>query len=237
MKIFENNDKDVFVKKMEKNKYLIQIPYNKQTKQGQKRKIFWTNFPWHNLKIIKMSSSKDELRDVVVQSESIMTLPEFLSRKKNNIGYSLALQLFTDIGNQLKTLEQFNIFISAFSLDDIVVIGEHFFLMEDTKNISVLYSDKIIIQIDQLNLIKNWKKNKFVGPEVYSLSSLPAEISIKSSYYNIASLVVYVLFKKYIDRKKNNIEEILENIKNTKLYWGLKRCLELNVENRYFLLI
>ena len=73
MRIFENEDKDVFIEKLEKNKYLLKIPYNKDTKQGSKRKIFWTNFPWRNIKIIKMSSSKEEIRDVVIQSESIQT--------------------------------------------------------------------------------------------------------------------------------------------------------------------
>ena len=236
MKIFENNDKDVFIKKLEQNKYLIQIPYNKQTKQGQKRKIFWTNFPWHNLKIIKMSSTKDELRDVIVQSESVMTLSEFLTRKKHNIGYPLAMRLFTDVGNQLKTLEQFNIFIAPLSFEDIVIIGNHFFIMEDTKNIAV-FSNKITLQMTQTKMVHEWKKNKFVGPEILKLKSLPADVSIKSSYYNIASLVIFVLFKKYVDHNKDTLEEILQNIKNTKLYWALIRCLEENVNDRFFLII
>jgi|TARA_R110001592_G_scaffold93064_2_gene270511 hypothetical protein len=236
MRIFENEDKDVFIEKLEKNKYLLKIPYNKDTKQGSKRKIFWTNFPWRNIKIIKMSSSKEEIRDVVIQSESIQTLSEFLTRRKFNIGYKLALQLFTDIGNQLKTLEQFNIYLGPLDLKDIVVIDEHFFIMEDTKNIAV-FSTKLRLQMNQMKMIKKWQQNKFSAPEITNIKSLPVDIPIQSSYYNIASLLVYSLFKKHIDLKKDNTDEILENIKNTKLYWGIKRCLVAQPEERYFLII
>lgn len=236
MRIFENADKDVFIEKMEKHKYLLKIPFNKETEQGSKRKIFWTNFPWHNIKIIKMSSTKDEVRDVIIKSESIQTLSEFLTRRNFNMGYKLALQLFTDIGNQLKTLEQFNIYLGPLDLKDIVVIGEHFFIMEDTKNISV-FSTKLRLQMNQMKMIKKWTKNKFSAPEIVNIKSLPADISVKSSYYNIAALLVYSLFKKHIDLKKNNVEDILENIKNTKLYWSIKRCLVVKPEERYFLII
>ena len=41
MKIFQNKDKEVFIKKTGQNKYLINIPYDKITKTGQKRKVFW----------------------------------------------------------------------------------------------------------------------------------------------------------------------------------------------------
>ena len=236
MKIFESNDKDVFIKKIRKNRYLIQIPYNKTTKLGQKRKIFWDNFPWLNLKIVEKRSSKEEIRDIIIQSEAVQTLPDFLAGKNHNIGYQLGLQLFTDIGNQLKTLEQFNIYLGPLDLKDIVVIGEHFFIMEDTKNITV-FSTKLRLQMNQMKMIKKWTKNKFSAPEIVNIKSLPADISVKSSYYNIAALLVYSLFKKHIDLKKNNVEDILENIKNTKLYWSIKRCLVVKPEERYFLII
>jgi len=237
MKIFESNDKDVFIKKIRKNRYLIQIPYNKTTKLGQKRKIFWDNFPWLNLKIVEKRSSKEEIRDIIIQSEVVQTLPDFLAGKNHNIGYQLGLQLFTDIGNQLKTLEQFNIYLSPLDLKDIVVIGEHFFIMNDSKNV-VFFSDTIDIETNKLKIIHKWQKNKFVGPEIKQIKSLPASISIRSSYYNIGALVVYALFKKYIDTENlKNVESILENIKETKLYWALKRCLEPEAKKRYILII
>ena len=240
MKIFESDDKDVFIKKLRKNRYLIQIPYNKNTSIGQKRKIFWDNFPWSNLKIVEKGSSKEELRDIIIQTEAVQTLPEFFARKNYNIGYQMALRLFTDIGNQLKTLEQFNIYLAPLDLKDIVVIGEHFFIMEDAKNV-VFYSNVIELKTNMLKIIHKWQKNKFIGPEISQIKSLPETISIRSSYYNIGALVVYVLFKKYVDPTSSNLQEnietIIENIKETKLYWALKRSMEPETKDRYILII
>ena len=36
---------------------------------------------------------------------------------------------------------------------------------------------------------------------------------------------------------EDEVETIIENIKETKLYWALKRCLEVKAENRFILLI
>ena len=147
MKIFQNKDKEVFIKKTGQNKYLINIPYDKITKTGQKRKVFWVNFPWWNLKILKKTDLNNGSREIIVQAETIQTLSEFLSKKKYNISYQIALQLFTDIGNQIKTLEQFSLYISPFDLNNIVVIGEHFFFLEDTSNINFSNQIRYSIQI------------------------------------------------------------------------------------------
>jgi hypothetical protein len=241
MKIFQNKDKEVFIKKTGQNKYLINIPYDKITKTGQKRKVFWVNFPWWNLKILKKTDLNNGSREIIVQAETIQTLPEFLSKKKYNISYQFALQLFTDIGNQIKTLEQFSLYISPFDLNNIVVIGEHFFFMEDTSNINFLNSNTIKINPTQLTLIHSWQKNKFSSLEIRKIKSLPQIIPIKSSYFNLGALVVFCLFKKYINveskKMEDEVETIIENIKETKLYWALKRCLEVKAENRFILLI
>lgn len=70
----------------------------------------------------------------------------------------------------------------------------------------------------------------FSNPELFNIKSLPCEVNYKSCYYSLGSLVVYCLINSYLlvgneIKSDAEIEKSLSPIKNTKMYWFLKRCL------------
>ena len=129
MLIYENKDKDTKVSKIKKNEFLFIVPYDKPRKTKEKRKIFWVNFPWNKLKIIKKETEK-EIRKITISAEYIQTLDELLKKQKT-LEYDTVVTLFTELGNQIKTLENFGLITLPFTLKDILVVDNHFFIIED----------------------------------------------------------------------------------------------------------
>ena len=234
MLIYENKDKDTKVSKIKKNEFLFIVPYDKPRKTKEKRKIFWVNFPWNKLKIIKKETEK-EIRKITISAEYIQTLDELLKKQKT-LEYDTVVTLFTELGNQIKTLENFGLITLPFTPKDILVVDNHFFIIEDGLNKKTTTKT---VSIKQPQIITKMKQNKLIAPEIKEIDAIPAKIHMNSSYYNLASLAIYCLFKKHITNSDDpsEIEEVLQNIFETKLYWGLKRCLISNREKRQFLMI
>ena len=74
----------------------------------------------------------------------------------------------------------------------------------------------------------------FNNPEIIKIKELPSKINYKCSYYSLGLLIGYCLFGSDILEK--NIEEILESISFTKLYFFLKRCFD-NLDERCLLFV
>ena len=143
-----------------------------------------------------------------------MNLREYLTKSKFKISYNDALQIFTNVSEQLKSLEQDKIVFSL-SLDDIIKnpddnweITDNKFFKKGTTKITINNKD-------------------FLSPELEAGGHTES-----SGWYSLASIIAYCLTgKRDIE---NNFEE-LESIRETKLYWALKRIL--NNEKRAILLI
>jgi hypothetical protein len=82
----------------------------------------------------------------------------------------------------------------------------------------------------------------FSNPEILKLTTLPGSINYKCSYYSLGTLVVFCLLKQYLlvgneVKSVEEIENIIGPLKNTKLYWFIKRCLDDKIDKRSLLLI
>ena len=133
-----------------------------------------------------------------------MKLKEYLKDSHFTLTYSDALLLFTNIGEEMKSLEQNGVVIYALSLNDIIRDKNKFSISKEKINSSK--QKKVSI-----------KKKDFTSPEIDS-----SMLSEKSGIYSLASLVAYCLTgKKDIEKKFKE----LETIRETKLYWALKRAL------------
>jgi hypothetical protein len=71
---------------------------------------------------------------------------------------------------------------------------------------------------------------------------LPSEVDYKCCYYSLGSLVVFSLLHIYLLvgnelKTSEEINEIIEPLYNTKIYWFLKRCLDDDINNRKLLLV
>ena len=84
----------------------------------------------------------------------------------------------------------------------------------------------------------------YMSPEHWSIKEIPANIHYKACYYSLACLIIhgYTNIKddiKDINNMNNNINHKLEllPIKDTKLYYLLKRCITEDIKNRCILYI
>ena len=144
-----------------------------------------------------------------------MNLRDFLTKSKFKISYNEALQIFIEVSTQMKSLEQQGKMVFSLSLDDIIkgekdnweIVGKKIFKEGSMK-----------ITID---------KKDFLSPELEGGTHTKT-----SGRYSLASIVAYCLTGK---RDIENNFEDLESIRETKLYWALKRIF--NNRKRPLLLI
>lgn len=196
--------------------------------EGEHRR-FWVNFPWSILSIINQEKVDDLKKSFTIRADTIETLEHFIKERKNRLSYDESIVLLYDIGNQLQTLERFNMAIPFLDIKDIIVVDKrHFFYLNDSK-IHWFSGDKMI----EINTI--YKKGQFISPEFSDMQNIPSNIHYKTGFYSLASIVVFAMFNKYITQE--NKMEVLDPINTTKLYWALLRMLEYIPSDRYYLII
>jgi len=87
------------------------------------------------------------------------------------------------------------------------------------------------------------KNDFFLSPELKTLKVIPSQTHYKTSYYSLACLIIYSLITKdvktYTIEESDNISDMLEciSIKETKLYYLLKRCLHEEPSKRSILFL
>ena len=195
-----------------------------------KYKKFWVNFPIAWFRLIKDKSNKDsKSREYTIRAHKMEMLDGFVKKHKY-IPYDICLSMLRDIGNQIQSLEMFNIGIPFLKLSDILVVDSKHFFIVNTDRILPLSNSTITISTP-------YKRTPFFSPELQNLTGIPSNVHWKSSYYSLASLIVYCLTHKHILGSIEVPGEILDKIYATKLYWALMRCLVVEPDDRYYLII
>ena len=210
--------------KLSKGRYKLDVEWD-----GLQKK-FWVNFPFSLIKVIKRedAGANKERRVFTIQADHVATLEELLKHNRD-FNYSECLSLLYDVGNQLQSLERFNLGIAFLRPNDIVAIGSHFMFMNG--HILLPISNK------EMTIEEPYKRTPFFSPEMQNLTGIPSQISFKSGYYSLASLVVFCLTGRHIATAEESSGEILDKLYATKLYWALERCLETNPRDRFYLII
>ena len=216
-------DAQVIITKKSKKEFMIHIK-----DWDGKYKKFWVNFPLSLLKLTK-KETENNMKEYTVRADKMEMLDDFLKRHKH-LSYNDCLALLYDIGNQIQSLEMFNIGIPFLKLSDILVVdSKHFFIVNTAR----------ILPISNKTLTINtpYKRTAFFSPELQNLTGIPSAVNWKSAYYSLASLVVYCLTHEHILGSKISPGEILDKLYATKLYWALLRCLKSKPRDRYYLII
>ncbi len=219
-------DTELEITKKNKKEFVIHI----QDWDGKYKK-FWVNFPLSLLKIIKKETGEKEnnAKIYTIRADKVEMLDDLIKRKKT-LSYNECLSLLYDIGNQIQSLEMFNIGIPFLKLSDILVVdSKHFFIVNTDRILSISNS--------MITINTPYKRTSFFSPEMQNLTGIPSNVNWKSAYYSLASLVVYCLTKEHILGSELSAGEILDKLYATKLYWALMRCLEPEPRDRYYLII
>ena len=170
----------------------------------------------------ELDVNNDELT-ITVLAEEINTLEHYLKKKPSIDDCQL---IFLFLMKQLKQLEANNVTILNYNLNDIIyfkINGKYSFYFLNNKHVFSFNKNKKIL------INKLFIKNDFLSPEGNNIKEIPNErMLISCAYWSLAKIIEYCL---------KNINKNLEDIKYTKLFWALQRCLKENPKHRYLLFI
>jgi len=201
--------KNISIKSLEDNKFLFEISDYLQNE------IFFNTF------LKKINVNIDTFK-ITIFADEINTL-EHLFNSCKEIDCE---NIFLFLSKQLKTLEKHNLTIPVYNLQDII-----YFKIGDNYSYYFLNSSHIFNVDKSRNIIINklFIKNEFTSNELQNLYEIPdTSILVTASYWSLAKITEYCLKK---------IDKTLFDIKYSKLYWALKKCLEQNPNHRYLIFI
>jgi hypothetical protein len=204
--------KNITITFLENNKYIFEIFEYIQ------HKTFFDTF-LNNINVKDKNNFK-----ITIFADEINTLDYLLN---NDIITEMDCKhIFLFLLKQLKNLEKDHLIIPVYNLKDII-----YFKMGDNYSYYFL-NNSYIFNIDKSkNIIINklFIKNEFASNELQNLFEIPnTSILATASYWSLAKLIEYCL---------KNINKTLLDIKYSKLYWALKKCLEKNPKHRYLIFI
>ena len=167
-------------------------------------------------------------------AQSVVLLEDYFL-KKPNIQYENTLFILFSISKQIISLENMGLTFYGFGPRDIIVVNDIYFFILNTNKL-------FFIENNGISLMIPFSKPYFASPELLNIHTLPTTISFKSIYYSLGVLLIKCMYNEYIlkgndIKTSQEIDAILKPIKETKLYWCLKRCLEIDPKDRYLLFI
>ena len=219
------------LKKIGKNKYKLTIEDHNVYKN------FWKN----NIKSLDVIEKDygDKMK-VIFKANEIITFKELLKIKKNKLGYKQSETLFIYFKEVMESLEKDNCSNMLLNLNEIFVMNPiqavpTYFYM-DTKYFLPIENEDIEISVPFM------KNNYFLSPELRKIKDIPSIINKNSIYYSIGVLISYSINKSFFKASKyeydtENIINNLDSIFETKLYYGVIRCLKNNPQDRFLLYI
>lgn len=202
----------------EKGKYLFSIELKKNPKNGILLKSLIDS------KLLGPGTTITTNFDKInFHSHKVTTL----EKKTKNLKYEEILNLLESLHKQINYLVKNNYTFYNFSLADIVVIEKH-----DKKVFICLNSEDLLEIHNQSIVFTNIfdTKKEFLAPEIKNISALPSKAHFKAILYALGKLCLHSLFPECDEDEKK-----LEQIKYTKLYWNILRCLSVDPDKRYLI--
>jgi hypothetical protein len=159
----------------------------------------------------------------------VTTLKEFRQTLTNpNVKYQKTLDLILSLGQQLEYLiETENVSFYEYNPENIIVIDEKIFV----------YFSNNVMRVSSSSSSSSGKRTMefrfpfiraphlLISPELTKIQSIPCTINHKTIYYSLGLLSTFFLLNERIE--EFHLDE-LNFLKNTKLYWLLLRCLDLD---------
>lgn len=168
--------------------------------------------------VVGNSLKNNEGTKIIFHASNVVTLADVLA--KRHLTYDEALVMVGFLTKQLMFLNERNVTILGFDLKDILVLNDvSLFFIASPMNVKGISGKKIDFDLP-------FYKPEFVSPLVADVSSIPSSVSCFVDRYSLAIVVIYAIGMSNMN---------LDLIKNTKLYWFLKRCLD-HYEGRLFLI-
>ena len=185
-------------------------------------------------KIITGATVTDDYMSLSFNATSVKSLKSFLN---SSLPYELVLKIIYQLSIQLKYLiETHNETFIGYNINNVIVI-------DDTTFVYISNEELCKIEVDQITITYPFSRNDFyISPDISNIKEIPSTVHYKSVFYSLGCLILDCLF--FTHEEANEDEErtphkILDKLpmKQTKLYYFLKRCLSEEPNNRYLLFI
>jgi hypothetical protein len=227
--IFKNDNLEL-IKLENTNKYIIQFRVNTHENAALIRSLVRT-------RIIQGATVTRDYLTLKFQAHSVETF--FSNNKIQKIKIPEVANILQTLANQLNYLLKYESkTIIGYAPNQIILIN---------GETPAFLGSQLIAELDPegenlatICCLFNTKEF-FAAPELLKINRLPAKVHYKSSYYSLASLIIYLLIYNQDNPHTfdNNPLSYLDKhpIKNTKLYWLLSRCLEEDPNKRSIIFI
>lgn len=185
-------------------------------------------------KLITGATVTDDYMSLSFNATSVKSLKTFL---KASLPYELVLKIIYQLSIQLKYLiETHNETFIGYNINNVIVIDETTFVYISNEELCK-------IEVEQITITYPFSRTDFyISPDISNIKEIPSTVHYKSVFYSLGCLILDCLLFK--DEEANEDEErtphkILDKLplKQTKLYYFLKRCLSEEPNNRYLLFI
>jgi hypothetical protein len=194
------------------------------------------------------------------EAVAVLTVRQYLARCQHATELYVALRLVHDLGRQMQALLSVGRGIACFSADDVLVITHRdsdAFAHSDDGALSdaqqdpqfLFLNDRLVFEVDDSDgalLIDRalHAADAFLPPELVDQAKdkdkdkdkVQAKVHFKAAYYSAAQLVIHFLLNVDVS-PDTDLNECLQPIKGTKLYWFLLRCLNRAPSERKYIYI
>lgn len=187
---------------------------------------FWVlnSVPTEDIKTTKVSDKIKILID--------MTLQEQLHTQQNRLHVHQCEQLMSDIHQQMMMLNNHNLSVAYFEIDDIVIIEGKYYFINDKKIVTTKNNQIVINKMYDLSLM-------FLPYELHNEQmsiTLPLKLHVNCYMYSLSLLTLYCLFNTSFKTRQEALS-VLNQIVGVELYWCIGRCLDTNPQKRKLLFI
>lgn len=186
-------------------------------------KINIQNIPFKTALVSCMKAYNIDFKESKTTLNTVLKMSDVKTHKITSIDQNSGLFL-KDMHLMLHFLNGVNHTIINCSLDDIVLVDNHYFFINPDKIIKLdgeIFTLEYPIQVDV-----------FSPPELHYMEELPQNLPLTTIYYNLASILYYFLTHKIYKKISD-----LDFIYYSPLYYCLKRMLYINPQDRKFLYI
>lgn len=195
-------------------------------------------------KFIKGSTCSDDYLLITFKAYDVQM---FTSYKENTEKPSICMvaNMVATLGGQMSDMIGKFMTFTGVNTENIIVVNDHIFLCLDVE---------LMREIDEQNNVTIFtpftSRDFFFSPEMKRATKLPFILHYKTAYFSLGCLLLYVLlsyddafYQEYLLSDSENMEQLFKKylanhpIKDTKLYWLIKRCLVEEPEKRVILFV
>jgi hypothetical protein len=183
-------------------------------------------------------NNNNDTSSLVIKTMSIKTFAQFKEQQKMINGsyklpYTTILNIISCLSKQLSyLLESETKCFYNFDPDNILVVDDCKFLYLSTEHLKDIKNNNLYVY----SPIK--KTMGYLSPELHNVSSIPIIIHYKTIFYSLGLFIINNLVD---ELTSNDTQEVLMdcivNIRGTKLYYFLERCLQDEPTKRFLIYV